>query len=292
VHPVSELEARDDALERRLSREGEAWRAERVGCPHPDLLLGRSSDALDAGVRTRLTQHLTECPHCSRLVGDLEQLDLDEPDRTMEDRVLSRITSSRRVGAGRWIALAAGISIVLGVAATWWWARSAGRPDATVATASGGNSQKPLSADIPVLWAIEPPAVRVPLSSLEASRSGEHSGESTALLDALGPYQQGDFHATVAPLERVVRDHPQNADAALYLGVSYLMTARPAAALGPLGRALERAGPDRRREIAWYLATAEQRAGRIPESRSRLAALCAQAGPYQSRACAAEAALK
>ena len=70
---MSELEARDDALERRLRREGEVWRAERVACPHPDLLLGRSSDALDAGVRTRLAQQLTECPPCSRLIRDLDE---------------------------------------------------------------------------------------------------------------------------------------------------------------------------------------------------------------------------
>ena len=282
----------DRQFERQLRREGERWRSERVGCPHPDLLLARSSEVLDAEVRERVARHLADCAHCSRLARDLEDVRVEDSEPAIEERVLSRVIVRPRVSGGRWIGMVAGIAVALGVTASWW-ARSVRAPEMTVATTSERAAEPAASANVVPLWSIEPLEVRLPLSSLGPSRGGQEGSDATApLVDALDAYRRGDYIAAIAGLEKVTRDQPHNADASLYLGVSYVMTGRAADAVAPLERALERAAADRKPEIAWYLATAEQRAGRDQASRARLAVLCSEGSPFQSRACAARAALK
>ncbi len=57
---VSEFDQADEsAMDARLRQHGEALRAERDGCPHPELLFARQSEALDADVRDRIRVHMS-----------------------------------------------------------------------------------------------------------------------------------------------------------------------------------------------------------------------------------------
>ena len=289
---MSEIEPRDDAeVDGRLRSEGERWRAARAGCPTPDMLLARRSESLDEDVRRRLGAHLAGCEDCTRLVRDFEELRLDEPGAALEERVLSRVFASRRSRWAPWMGLAAAVVLASGFAAVWW-ARSRPAPDPASATTRAAVEHE--AAPIVALWSIEPAPVRVPLSSLGVPRSGNGASGSraAALIDALAPYQAGDYAGAISGLERVVRDHPADPEGFLYLGVSHLMAGRAAEAINPLETARALAPANRRDEIDWYLATAEQRAGNADASRGRLRALCAGGGAFRSAACAAEATLK
>jgi hypothetical protein len=288
----------DSDLDDRLRREGEAWRSLRSGCPDPDLLLARRSEAIDPEVRARLEAHLASCEPCARLGRDLEDT-LSAESRDAESRVLARLRPQRPMRLAPWMGLAAGIVMVAGLASIWW-SRSSPAPTAVpqTSTAAGVPTAAPFTQVEPppvvALWVIEPAAVRVPLSALGTSRSAEGTGEknAAALIQALSPYQQGDFATAASRLEELVQQDARQADAYFYLGVCYLMIDRPASAVGALEKGRTVAHADRHAEIDWYLATAEQRSGQTEASRTRLRALCAAAGRFKGSACAALAALE
>lgn len=280
----------DDELDDRLRREGALWRTARRECPGPDVLLARTSESLDADLRDRLERHLATCTDCARLAADFEALALDEPDAAVKARVRSRLPPPRPARPAIWLGAAAAVALASTLTALWWSRPTrAPEPASAVVDTARRNEAAPVMA----LWAIEPPPIRVPLSSLDVPRSGNAgSSSSAAIVDALAPYRRGDYTGAIVALERVVRDRPEDGDAFFYLGASYLMADRPREALAPLAQARRLSAPHRHAEIDWYLATAEQRSGRPAASRARLAAICAVAGPFQARACASASMIK
>ena len=112
------------------------------------------------------------------------------------------------------------------------------------------------------------------------------------LIEALAPYQSGDYEAAVAQLTRVVQAHPDSPDASFYLGVASLLANRPSEAIAPLGVAAHEAVGEQRDAVEWYLATAEQRTGHPDAAHARLAPLCRATGSFQTRACDAMQVLK
>lgn len=284
--------AADSAMDARLRRHGDALRAERDGCPHPDLLFARRSETFDAGLRERLEQHVSTCEACRRLAEDFDGLGLAEADAAVEARVLTRVAHPAGHGRAGWLSLAAGLVVASGLGVAWWHARSpAPAPRSSAATQAPPAVPAPLP--VVALWTVTPAPVRVPLS-LGVSRGGGPAPlpDGAVLVEALAPYQQGDYAAAVGRLAAVVRDHPESGEAHFYLGVAHLMAGDPDQALVSFDEASSRLPATRRAEAEWYRATAEQRAGRPGAARARLHVLCAQPGNYQAQACAAEASLK
>lgn len=289
----------DGDLESGLRREGDAWRSLRTACPDPDLLMARRSEALDPPLRARLDEHVSTCEHCARLDRDLEAtLSPGADDDGAASRVLARVAPRRPARVAPWLGLAAGVILAAGLTALWW-SRSvpAHAPSIPQTVEVAPAPAAPTIVEAPpvvALWMIEPAAVRVPLSALGTPRGGESAADegTAALIQALEPYQQGDYAAAAGRLEAFVGQHPDHPEAVLYLGVSYLMADRPARAAAPLERARALARPDRRPEVDWYLATAEQRMGRTEASLARLRELCAGRSRYRTLACAAENALE
>jgi TolA-binding protein len=287
---VSNAQPPGDDLEARLRRDAEALRAGRDGCPPPDLLFAREADALDAHVRARLAAHVAACEACRRLADDFDSLGLGEPDAAAADRVAVRLWGrATRPQAGFW-AIAATLALTSGLAfAVWLW-RTAPLEAPAALPMAGGITPQP--APIVALWSVAPPPVRVPLSSLEVPRGEGPAADGVALVAALEPYQAGDYAAAAERLTALARDAPGSGEVQFYLGVSHLLAGRPDAAASELDRALTLLPPPRHAEAAWYLATAEQRAGLADRARARLHVLCRQPGAYQALACAAEASLK
>jgi hypothetical protein len=288
---VSELDALDGGMDALLRREGTAWRATRRSCPHPDLLMARKSEVIDGDVRAAIRTHLEACEACRRLAADLDGLGLEQPDMETEQRVRERVAApaGRRVPA--WIPAAA--VVALGVSAALWWTRSSSHtveePPATVARVPPAPSTRPKPV---ALWEVQAPAIRLPITGIGASRSGAGRASDTALADALEGYRTGRLADSIAPLERLAETQPDSPGVNFYLGVAYLLSNRAPDAVGPLERARPIAEAGRRAEIDWYLATAEQRAGRIDAARTRLRALCEAPGEYRDRACAAQSLLR
>jgi hypothetical protein len=276
----------DDPAPGPARREGIAWREARHACPHPDLLLARRSDALEHAVRLALADHLAVCDACARLAADFDALGLDDPGDETVSRVRERVMSRVRRRAPPIVAWAAGIVLAAGAGLAWWWTQV---PD--VQPAPGEAPAPALRSGAPAvtaLWTVTPPPVRLPLTALGPTRSGERADAvHAALVEALEGYRAGRFAESIAPLEGLARRHPESGDVAFYLGVSLLLSDRAAEALPVLDRARRTAEGPRAAEIDWYLATAEQRAGQSDRARPRLAALCGAAGPFSAAACAA-----
>jgi tetratricopeptide (TPR) repeat protein len=279
-----------DVPEETLRDEATRWQLARSGCPDPDLLLTRRSELLEPDVRAALDDHVASCEACARLASDLDAMKLETADATTEAAILSRV-QQRRATAPAWrLPLAA--ALILGCTASMaWWMRSA--PSAPSAP-SASSPPSPPSAPSPIvaMWTVEALPVRVSLSAVGVSRSGESPTAGAALVEALAPYQAGHYADAIPALQDVARAHPESGDAALYLGVALLLADRPREALPPLERAATQVEPSRRPDVEWYRATAEQRAGQTPAARDRLAALCATRSDYQQRACAAAQALR
>jgi len=78
------------------------WREERVSCPHPDILQGFASGALEGGAMEFLTFHLEEsqCPYCNSVLEDLRSRQQDAEESRMsgiKDRLMrSTVTALRR----------------------------------------------------------------------------------------------------------------------------------------------------------------------------------------------------
>ncbi len=285
----------EKALDALLRQEGALWLEAREGCPHPDLLMARGSELVDEDTRRRLDAHIAGCDACVRLSAGLAELRLSEPDAAMEQRVLGRVTSTG-MPIRRWLPMAAAVALVAGAGALWWRVAS---PTPTVQPApmptsasagppTGGATLAPIA-----LWRIDVAPVRLSIASLDASR-GQRGGSDvpSGLIEALAPYQSGDYEAAVAQLTRVAQAHPDSPDASFYLGVAALLANRPSEAIAPLGVAAQRAVGERRDAVEWYLATAEQRTGHADAARARLAPLCRATGAFQSRACDAMQALR
>jgi hypothetical protein len=284
--------AAEAALDAALRREGERLRAARAGCPPPDLLLARRSESLDDDVRARLDAHVEACAACRRLAADLDRLDLGAADADAEARVGARVLDTTGRDRGRMLSIAAALLLASGLAVSWWYLRPRPEPPQT-AVQTAPPSPPAEAPAIVALWTITAPPVRVPLSSLGTTRSGTGAtAAAPGLVEALAPYQAGDYADAVTKLAAVVEAQPASGEAQFYFGVSQLMAGNAREAVAPLERATRLLSADRRAEAEWYLATAEQRSGRADSARTRLQSLCSAAGPYQSGACEAAAALK
>jgi hypothetical protein len=285
--------AQEDPSDEVLRHEASRWREARAGCPDPDLLLARQSELLEPTVSESLARHLEACDACARLAADIAALGLDAPDRVVEDRVFARAAGATSRTSSWRVPLAAIVLLACGAAAIWWMRPPAGGSPAVTGVRPSPSAAPAPAAPILALWSIEPLAVRVPISSLGVPRSAVSAGDGPgALADALAPYQAGRYAEAIPALEAVTRAQPRSADAALYLGVTYLLSDRPAEALAELERAAGLAADTRRDDLAWYLATAEQRTGRVEAARPRLQALCRGSGDYRARACAADERLR
>ena len=81
------------------------WREQRVSCPHPDILQGYESGALEPGAMEFLAFHLGEsqCPYCNSVLEDLraQQRDADESRMTdLKDRLMRSTVNALRRASG------------------------------------------------------------------------------------------------------------------------------------------------------------------------------------------------
>jgi hypothetical protein len=285
---------RDAAVDARLRGEGERLRAERVGCPSPDLLVARATGALEPAFASGVDAHLDSCDACRRLAADIDALDLAAAEPAVEERVRMRVFA--RPASRTWLLpVAAAAVLVSAVAFGWrlWPAATPAAPEVLREATVGPAAESAAGpAQVVALWEIAPAPVRVPLSSLGPTRSGESAPGDDGLIDALGPYQAGDYARAVERLSEWLHVSPLSGEGHFYLGVSQLMTGDPRAAHTSLAKAHELLPAPRRREVDWYRAAAEQRSGDLAASRARLRALCAEPGAYRTEACTAASVLR
>jgi TolA-binding protein len=260
-------------------------RAATLGCPSPDVLMALSGDALPEELRRTAEAHVASCAACRALVADLAAIEIEVPE-SLDTRVLGQKSAA---GGSAWrtpmLAMAAAVvaAVALGVV------YRNGQTTPATSVASAPTPTAPAAPQVGT-WEVKKPALLLPLATALVVR-GEAEEASRALGAVLAPYRSDDYVAAERLLEEVVQKYPASADAWFYLGSTRLLDGDPAGAREALTEARARGVGDRDDEAAWLLATAEARTGDIDAAKTKLAALCADKGPFRDAACSAKGSL-
>lgn len=259
-----------------------------AGDPPLTLLRAASADALPPDAQARVSEHLAESAWSRALVAGVDDA---EPslDAAAEDRLLARIAQAQVnerswFSLGRqWAALLATGALVALIAVVWM-SRRAEAPTATA----------PSAGPVATVAGNEPPRFELPLQKPEVRLSAAAltwRGPSGApsfvddLAPALDAFRNADFTQAAHMLAPLGQRYPGAIEPPFYRGISLLYLDEPAAALDELQRAERIADDTFATDVAWYLAVAEQRSGRIGDARRRLESLCRAGRAHAGDAC-------
>jgi hypothetical protein len=275
------LEAQVDAMHRRHG-----------GSPPLEMLRAARAGLLPSRLQTKLSQHLAESA-VSRTLAD--GLGPDEPNLGAEerDRLLGRILAeARQAGARRrwvWPGSLLVVSAAAAAASIAWLVPDPARwEEPNAAPAAVARAQPP--SPPPFLLSFDKPDVRIDIASL-TWRGASNGQLLTDLKPGLDAYRRGDYGTAERALTPLAAHHPESVEVFFYQGVSRLFLDDLPGAIEALTTADAIADSGFASEVSWYLAVAEQRAGRTGEARARLEGLCTRSGTDAARACAAIEAL-
>jgi Putative zinc-finger len=200
-------------------------------------------------------------PHllvCSRCRGEVEMLRAVNADLAAGAVSRAGWTRDWRLG------LAAAAVLVLAIPLVWRVVRPPAEPSLAVTTIA--------EAPAPVSPAL-PPKLAVPKASLDslANESVLIRGTPSprqALLDdlaiALEPYRRDDFETSATRLSALAGKYPDAGEIPYYLGVCLLLLDRPAEAIAPLEKAVQRMKPAHEANRYLSIARANAAAKRRP----------------------------
>ena len=126
-----------------------------------------------------------------------------------------------------------------------------------------------------------------PLTPLEAPAETGSAPAGRALDRALVPYRKGDYAAAASALDGVRLDYPDDATAALFLGISRLFIDEPQNALEILRTLPPGAHPATVGHAAWYSLVGIARLRDPSHIEAEAQTLCHSTLPTAARACAA-----
>lgn len=104
------------------------------------------------------------------------------------------------------------------------------------------------------------------------------------LLRGAEAYEQGDYARAIAQWQQVPADHPRHGEVQLYLGISWLATGQPSAAVEPLMALQDASQPELRQSARWYLALAWLRQDQPAQALPLLRELASGQGSLAARA--------
>jgi len=271
------LEAQVDAMHRR-----------HAGSPPLEMLRAGLAGVLPSELQTKVSQHLSESA-VSRTLA--EGLGPDQPGLAVEerDRLLDRVLKDARhagaTGTKRiWPRLLLVVSAAAAVASMAWLVPDASRRERNVAPGPTIARAQPSSP--PFLLPFDKPDVRIGIASL-TWRGPSNSQLLTDMKPGLDAYRRSDYATAERELTLMSARHPTSVEIFFYQGVSRLFLDDLPGAIEALTAANAIADPGFASEVSWYLAVAEQRAGRTREARTRLEALCASGVTDAAVACTA-----
>jgi hypothetical protein len=248
---------------RDLLREAAKARVRLQGaCPADEAVLAFYRGDLAEVEAEAMREHLAVCPRCLELARDaLGFL------AAMGELPAAAAEPGGWRRARTWGAAAA-MALAVGVAGWLWWGGAQVDPGSTLTVAK---------APYPLVAGQE----KDPEEDLVWRDAGP--GED-AFGEVMTPYLAGDYAVAERRLAAYLREHPGDAAASFYRGVSLLLLKRPAAALPPLRQAANHGGEPLAAEARWYLALANLEAGARAEATAELRHLAASAGRHQSEA--------
>lgn len=262
-------------------------------CPTADLLMAAHAGVPfeDAGAVER---HAAICPICQQLVKDLAEYEFPGASQAEDRRIRERWQTPRTRAAFWWLrgwrfpaAAVAAVLLLVAILAPRHTRHTSMAPK-EIARQTAPPEPRPERPDTGAL-ALVKPAVKLPAFAALTYR-GDTGGAKNYLADlaaALEPYRRDDFAEAARRLALLAQRYPNAAEAPYYEGVSQLFLNQTQAAVASLQAARRHASDTLADDIAWYLGLALYRTARTPDARREFEALCAGAGEYKARACAA-----
>jgi len=291
--PADGCERQEQEALRDLERRFDVVRARHRADPPIELLRAARAGVLPEQLQEEVSRHLAESAW-SRALLDGVASEEGVLDRDDEARLLVRIQNGvtklprrqfswRRMSPPAFAIAAACIIVV--VALLVWRSRSTGTEEArpsqpVVATAA----PSPAPA---FHLKLNAPAVRLSVAVLTWRGAGQQSRLLTNLKPGLDAFKSGDYTTANAELSRLAGTYPDVFDVRYYQGISRLFVNDVSGAIESLTAAERAADSSFAPDVAWYLAVASERAGRVDDVRKRLTPLCRTAATHAADACAA-----
>jgi TolA-binding protein len=266
--------------------------------PPIELLRAARAGVLPEALQNDVSRHLAGSAWSRALVDGALAEDA-VLDRKEEARLLSRIQKvarevPRRQSVWRWLsqpafgAAAAGIIVIAGLFA--WQSRArrteeGGPPQPVVADAAPSRAP---AFHLP----LEAPVVRLSVAVLTWRGAGRQNQLLTDLKPGLDAFRSGDYAAANEELSTIAAAFPDSFDVRYYQGVSRLFLNDIAGAIESLTAAERTADSSFAADLAWYLAVASERAGKIEDARRQLTPVCNAGAARAADACAALRELK
>ena len=275
-----------DALEP-LEEELASIRARHANDPSLDLLRAAQADALPPDLQARVSEHLTESEWSRALVSGANDVE-HSLDATASDRLLARITQSATARpswfssirlVSRLLAAAAAVVII----AALWVSRRGTAPASTappVARQTVARNEPP-----PFELPLQKPDVRLSVAALTFRGTPAPSSLVDDLAPALDAFRASDYARSAQALQPLEGKYPAAIEPPYYRGLSLLFMNDAAGAIAELQKAARLADDTFSADVTWYLAVAQQRAGRIADARAALDTLCRTPNPHKSAAC-------
>lgn len=280
-----------DAYEREtlaaLGEELDAIRARHLEDPPLSLLRAADADALPPELQARVSEHLSGSEWSRALVAGARDVE-HSLDRASEDRLLARIVRSaeprpRRALTRVWIPIFATAATAILVAGAWMARRE---PARTTAAPVPAAPQATVARDAPPYQLpLRAPDVRLSAAALTWRGPSGNTSLVDDLVPALDAYRQADYAHAAQLLQPLESRYPRAVEPSFYRGVSLLLAGDANGAIDELQKATPIADETFVSDVAWYLAVAEQRAGRTADARTRLDLLCRTPNGHAADAC-------
>ena len=289
--PADGWDRQEQEALRDLEQEFEVLRERHRADPPIELLRAARAGVLPDQVQNDLSRHLAESAWSRALVdGAAEEAVLDSQD---EARMLARVLKGatelpRRESLWSWLArpafaiAAACLILAAGLFAWRTFSRTEESRQPPPAAATAAPSPTPTFQ-----LKLEAPAIKLSTAVLTWRGAAQGNRLLTDLEAGLGAFKSADYERANAELSRLAETYPNAFDVRYYQGISRLFVNDINGAIESL-TAAERVGdssfaPD----VAWYLAVADERAGKTDEVRRRLTRLCQSGAAHAADACAA-----
>lgn len=255
--------------------------------PSVDLLRAAQADALPPDLQARVSEHLTASEWSRALVSGANDVE-HSLDAAASDRLLARITKSATARpswsssirlASRLLAAAAAVIVI----AALWVSRRGIAPASPAPPAAertvAGNAPPPF--ELP----LQKPDVRLSVAALTYRGTPAPSSLVDDLASPLDAFRAADYARSAQALQPLEAKYPAAIEPPYYRGLSLLFMNDAAGAIAELQKAARLADDTFSADVIWYLAVAQQRAGRIADARAGLDTLCRTPNPHTSAAC-------
>jgi hypothetical protein len=287
-----------DAL-KNVTEELDALRARHASDPLLELLRAARSEGLPEELQDSIGRHLSENAWSRAMVEGADAVDVSlslEDQNRLLDRIRAETIQPRRAVWNRlWIpalaTAAIGVLVVVVVRRADQGIRPIEPGTATSATATPIASAPPMVPRFQL--ALDKPDVKLSPGAMTYRGNVGDKGFLVDVKPALDAYRLGDYAGAEREFSALAPRYLQSVEIAFYQGVARLFLNDLAGADAALATAENLNETTFAADVAWYRAIVDERAGRLADARTRLAALCREGGhARQAQACDAATRLK